>query len=160
MRNDNAVQSAPVASDDRIREALRKQINRCISLDRTHTRAELATESGVSIHQIDQLASQNPDKHRRVCMADAFSIAWVIGPRAVNALLAVIGYGGAKPLDEVDAVQPMLLTATALTHLSTIATAAADGRIDHTEEPACREAADQLIAVVLPLSSVRQDGKA
>jgi tellurite resistance protein len=47
----------------------------------------------------------------------------------------------------------MVMTAAAMQHLSVIATAAADGRIDHVERPAVREAADMLIATVLPVSS-------
>lgn len=51
---------------------------------------------------------------------------------------------------EVDAHH---IVATALPHMATIATAAADGRFDHTERPAVREAADQLVATFLALSS-------
>lgn len=85
-------------------------------------------------------------------LSNALSLAVVLGPRALNALLAIIGYV-ARPLDEADEPNVALLVATGLTHFSTIATAAADGRIDHLEEPRCREAADQLIATVMPLSS-------
>lgn len=51
---------------------------------------------------------------------------------------------------EVDAHH---IVATALPHMATIATAAADGRIDHIEAPLCRDAADTIIATFLPLSS-------
>jgi hypothetical protein len=71
---------------------------------------------------------------------------------AINPIMALIGYA-ARPLDEADELQPTVLAASALAHLSVIATAAADGRIDHTELPACRDAADQLIATILPISS-------
>lgn len=84
----------------------------------------------------------------------AMSVAVVLGRRAVNTLLALIGYGGASPLDEVDEMQPMVIAAGAMSHLAVIAQAAADGRIDHTERPACRDAADHIIAIVQPLSSI------
>lgn len=45
------------------------------------------------------------------------------------------------------------IAADAMGHLSVIARNAADGRIDHTEEAETAEAADQIIATVLPLSS-------
>lgn len=85
-------------------------------------------------------------------LSKALSLAVVIGPTAINPIMALIGYA-ARPLDEADELQPTVLAASALAHLSIIATAAADGRIDHTELPACREAADQLIATILPISS-------
>jgi hypothetical protein len=85
-------------------------------------------------------------------LSAALSLGVAIGPKGLNPILALIGYV-ARPLDESDALHPMTLAATAMAHLSTIAHAAADGRIDHTEAPSCREAADQIIATVLPLST-------
>ena len=85
-------------------------------------------------------------------LSNALSLACVIGPRALNPILALIGYV-ARPLDEADSLCVNTLVANGLQAFSTIATAAADGRIDHTEAPACQEAADMLIATVLPLSS-------
>jgi hypothetical protein len=149
----NSVQSQPVVSDDRIRDTLRRELDRAINIERTFTRAGLSLESGVNVHTIDAIMSRDPAKQRRVRMADAWSLSMVLGGRAVNLLLALIGYGGAKPLDEADEMHPMVLAAAAMAHLSTIATAASDGRIDHTEEPLCREAADMLIATVMPLST-------
>jgi hypothetical protein len=85
-------------------------------------------------------------------LSNALSLAVVIGPKALNPILALIGYV-AKPLDEADAVNPNQIIASLLPHVSTIATAAADGRIDHIEQPGCRQAADEIIATVMPLSS-------
>jgi hypothetical protein len=89
---------------------------------------------------------------REPSLSTALSIATVLGTEAVNAILANIGYA-ARPLDEAEDACPMVMTAAAMQHLSVIATAAADGRIDHVERPAVREAADMLIATVLPVSS-------
>ncbi len=152
MQDGNSAQTDAIVSDARVRDTLRRQIDRAYNVDRSFTRATLASESGVSVHTIDQIMSRSPEKHRRVAMEDAFSIASVLGERAVNSLLALIGYAGRR-LDDPDAMQPMLIAATAMAHLSTIATAAADGRIDHTEQPGCQEAADMIIATVLPMSS-------
>lgn len=147
-----SVQNEPVISDRRVREELRDEIDRAINIDRSITRDRLAARSGVSVHQIDQILSRSPEKQRRVTLSDALSIAWVLGERAINAIVAPAGYA-AKPLDEGREMPPTQIAAKALANLSVIVTAAADGRIDHTEEPACREAADELIATVLPLSS-------
>lgn len=85
-------------------------------------------------------------------LSKALSLAVVIGGNAINPLLALIGYV-AKPLDEADAISPMQMTAKAMASLSIIATAASDGQIDHIERPMCRQAADELIATILPISS-------
>lgn len=85
-------------------------------------------------------------------LSNALSLAVVIGPKALNPILALIGYH-AKPLDEADALNPNMIVASILPHVSTIATAAADGRIDYTERPGCQRAADNIIELVMPLSS-------
>jgi len=157
MQDGNAAQSGPIVSDERIRDTLRRQIDRAYTIDRSFTRASLASETGVNVYTLDAIMSRDPAKQRRVTMEDAFSIASVLGDRAVNALLALMGYAGRR-LDDPDAMQPMLIAATAMAHLSTIATAAADGRIDHTEQPGCQEAADMIIATVLPMSSAGRQG--
>lgn len=87
------------------------------------------------------------------CLTNALSIGCVLGKTAVNAVLALIGYGGAGPLDEEDEHHPGVVVATVAKHFATIASAAADGRFDHIERPDCKEAADGIIAELLPLSS-------
>jgi hypothetical protein len=151
----NSAQNGPVVSDERIRNTLRRQIDRGYNIDREWTRATLSSESGVGVHTIDSIMSHDPAKHRRIAMEDALSLASVLGERAVNSVLALIGYTGRR-LDDPDTLQPMMMVATAMGHLSTIATAAADNIIDHTERPSCQEAADMIIATVLPMSSAGQ----
>lgn len=149
----NSVREEPIVSDATVRETLRRQIDRAVNVPpRPFSRASLAQESGVNIHTIDAILTRDPAKHRRVALADALSIAQVLGERAVNAILADIGFI-ARSLDEPEGPDLRTLTADALKHMSIIASAAADGKIDHVEEPATTEAADMLIATVLPLSS-------
>lgn len=152
MSRDQSVPSDPTVSDERIRNALRFHIDKAINVRRTTTRAQLAADSGVNIYTIDAILSRDAAKKRRVAMEDGFSLAHALGEDAVSSLLSLIGYA-ARPLDEATTMQPMLIAATTMQHLSTIATAAADGRFDHIEMPSCREAADIIIATVLPLSS-------
>lgn len=149
--SDDSAQSDAITSDERIRNALRRHIQRSYDT-RDFTRASLATESRVNIYTIDAIVSRDPAKNRRVTAEDALCLTYALGAEAVNALMATIGYA-ARHQGEGDAMQPMLVAATAMQHLSTIATAAADGRFDHTEVGPCREAADMIIATVLPLSS-------
>ena len=151
LPRDNA-QSSPIVSDERVRDVLRRHIGTAINVERTLTRQQVAEDSGVNVHTIDAITSRDPGKNRRICFGDAMSIAYVIGPRAVNALLALIGWVG-KSLDEPDQVNPMTIAAESMQHLAVIAAAAADGRIDHTEQSSTQHAADLLIATVMPLSS-------
>lgn len=81
----------------------------------------------------------------------ALSIAAVLGEWAVNRLLAVIAYQG-QPLEAADALKPNAIVADVAKDLSVLAIAAADGRFDHTEMPSVTDAADHIIATVLPLS--------
>lgn len=150
----NSAQSEPIVSDATIRETLRRQIHRAINMPpRSFTRPTLAKESGVNVHTIDAILSRDSGKHRRVALADALSIAAVLGEGAVNALLADIGYGGAKELDEADDAHPMHDMVKAMGALNVFAQAAVDDRIDHTEAEAVRDASDTLIATFLPYSS-------
>lgn len=80
------------------------------------------------------------------------SIGCVLGPKALNPILSLIGYV-ARPLEEGDTMNPMAIAAMGMSQLAIIAQAASDGRIDHIEEKPVTQAADLLIATILPLSS-------
>lgn len=86
-------------------------------------------------------------------LSGALSIAVVLGPEAVNAALALIGYGGAKPLDEGTSSQPSQIVSTVIDGLNVIARAAADNHFDHLETPDVAKAADSIIATLIPVSS-------
>lgn len=151
MSDNDAVQSSALASDERIRNTLRRHIRRAYD---THefTRETLATESGVNVCQIDQIMSRDAAKHRRVTAEDALNLAYTLGEGAVSSLVATIRYSAAR-LDDAETINAHMIVATLLPHVSTIAIAAADGRFDHTERPVCQQAADSIIATVMPLSS-------
>lgn len=150
--NNNAPR-IPIVSDERLRNVLRRQIDRAINIDHDFTRQTLSDDSGVSVAGIDSILTHDVAKQRRLKMEDAFSLAFVLGDRAVNALLGTIHYTGAHRAS--DPAQPDLshIVCDGLRDFSIIAAALADGRIDHTEERPTTEAADHLIATVMPLSS-------
>lgn len=153
----NTVREEPIVSDARVREVVRRILDRAINIERVTSRAQLANDSGVNIHTIDALLSREETKHRPIRLEVALSLASSIGERAVNSILGVIGYA-ASPLDGENELRPMQLVADMMQPLATIAQAAADGRIDHTEITACTQAADMIIATVLPLSSAHAGG--
>lgn len=115
---------------------------------RGFTDDQLERISGVSARSIKSYRVEGKEPS----LSAALSIACALGGGSLNSILSVIGYV-ARPLDESDAVSAGEVVAKGLAHFSTIANAAADGRIDHTEQPMCQAAADEIIAAVLPLSS-------
>lgn len=145
--------NGPLFSDERFRNTLRRRIDVAINVTHDFTRAQLANESGVNVHTIDGILSADAAKKRRVAIEDAMSIAWVLGEDTVNALLMVMRYGGATPLDSVPRADLSQIVPNGLADFAVIAAALGDGRIDHTEEVGTTAAADRLIKAMLPLSS-------
>jgi hypothetical protein len=132
--------------DDRVEVAISAILGRALREGKTY--ADLESDTGV---KASTLKAYN-GKHRHPSLAAGLMIAAGIGDWAVNKLVNIIRYQ-AQPLDEADGLQPMQIVADALQHLGVIGQAAADNRIDHTERPRTTEAADQLIATIVPLSS-------
>ena len=150
MTSNKSVQSAAIVSHDRITDVMRRLLRTAIVVERRFTAEQLANDSGVSLSAIRSYMRN--DDPKEPSLSNALSIAVVLGQRAVNAILNVIGYS-AKPHEDPDALLPMQIVADAFGHFNVIVNAAADNRIDHIEEPATTAAADMLIATVLPLSS-------
>ena len=145
MASNPSASESPLCSHDSVRERVQAILR---AANATWTDDALSELSGVPARTIKSYRVEGKEP----CLANALSLACVIGPKAINSILALIGYSG-RPLDESDESAPGMIVATLLTHSATIAKAAADGRFDHTEKPGCREAADSIIASVLPLSS-------
>lgn len=144
-RNES-VDDQPIVRSDRVRKTM-QAILRAAQTE-GWTDQSLEDASGVKKETIKgyRVDGKEPSLSR------ALSLAVVLGPRALNPMLALIGYT-ARALDEGEDLKPMQIVADGLSHFNVIAQAAADGRFDHAERPKCREAADMLIATVLPLSS-------
>ena len=146
MVDQSSVSDEDLGGDDRVAEALAGVLRRA-------QREGLADEqlerlSGVKATRIKsyRLRTRNPS------LGAGLRISAAIGEWAVNAVLHPIGFSGAS-LGEAGELRPMQIVADTLRELGVIGQAAADGRIDHIERPVCRQAADIIIATVLPLSS-------
>ncbi len=100
----------------------------------------LAASSGVSARCIKSYRCEG----REPPLSAALSLGVALGQPAVNAILSLIGYS-ARPTDANEAA-PGVAVAEIIGGLQTIAEAAADGRIDHTEAPRCETAANKIIA--------------
>lgn len=146
MNGDTSADDGGICGPDSVRERVQAVLRAAQAAGWTDDALEGV--SGIKARRIKSYRVEGKEPS----LSAALSLGLAIGPKALNPILGLIGYC-ARPLDEADELQPMTLAATALQHLSTIATAAADGRFDHTEMPACQQAADVLIATVLPLST-------
>lgn len=146
MSTDPSVHDDPCAGDDRIADALATILRAALASGKDDHWLE--QHSGVNHHTVKAYRT----KARKPSLANGLSIVAVLGPKQVNQLLNLIGYQ-ARLLADPDEVRPMQIVADAIGHLGVISQAAADNRIDHIEEPRTTEAADELIATVLPLSS-------
>lgn len=150
MTDQSSVPDAALAGRDRVRCVVQGMLR--AAQQQGWTDDSLHAASGVPARTIKSYRVEGKEP----CLTNALSIGCVLGSQAINAVLALVGYGGAKPLDEEREDAPGAIVATVMRHFSTIATAAADGRFDHVERPGCQLAADQIIATMLPLSSAGQ----
>lgn len=137
--------SRAAVSPDCVRETIQKILR---AAQTKFTDEQLEAASGVSARCIKSYRIEG----REPSLGNALSLLLVLGNGDLNRILATIGYI-ARPLDESDELQVGQVVACILQHGSVIATAAVDGRIDHTEQPDCQRAADEIIATVLPMSS-------
>lgn len=146
MPDGQSASSASVVGHDRVCEVVQAILRAAHA--KGWSDAQLYELSGVPARTIKSYRTEGKEPS----LSNALSLAVVLGPTAINSVLAMIGYV-ARPLEDADAIAPSQIVADGLAAFSIIASAAADGRIDHTEVPICRDAADQIIATVLPLSS-------
>lgn len=150
-----SAQNSPLISDGQIRDVLRRELQRSMNIEKRFTRGSLETESGVNVYTIDSILSRDPAKHRRIAMEDAFSLAQVLGSRAVNALTSLIMYG-AYPLDETGEPDAATILADGMEHMATFARIFADHKVEPHEEDDLTAAADGMIDTVIPFSSRRK----
>lgn len=158
MPEQASAEESGIVSRDRVTVLLRSLLQSRVNIERLMTVEQVSQLSGVKVRAIRSYMANDPLEVREPPLSNALSIAVVLGAPAVNAVLSLIGYGGAQPLDEPDAIAPGTIVAELITHTAPIARAAADGRFDHTEKPITRAAADAIIQAVLPLSSMADAG--
>jgi len=146
MPDTSSASDASIVSHDRVCQLVQGILRAATA--KGWTDAQLSELSGVPARTIKSYRVEGKEPS----LSNALSLALIIGPQAINTMLAAIGYV-ARPLDEADSLCPAKVVADGLAAFSVIANAAADGRIDHVEAVACREAADTIIATVLPLAT-------
>lgn len=152
MPGKTAVPSEPIVSRDRIKDVMFRLLRSEVIVARRFTAEQLADESGVGVEAIRSYMKGSPAARKEASLSSALSIAAVLGPKAVNALLAVIGYA-AHPLEDPDEVRPGDVVAGVMREVAVMAEIAADGRVIHTEEERWKRAHDNIIELVTPGSS-------
>jgi hypothetical protein len=145
----NAADDGGLVTHDRVTTLVRGLLSAAVSPGSSWTYESLGAACKLNPRRLKSYVHEGKEPP----LSAALSIGLVLGKPAVNAVLSLIGYGGAAPFDEPRENQPMQIVANGMKHFAIIANAAADNRIDHTEERETIEAADALIAEILPLSS-------
>lgn len=84
------------------------------------------------------------DGEQRPGLGLGLAIAGLIGPAAVNALLAVVGYGAARPVEDGTGPCPFRTLAGINRAAAILAEALEDCRIDHVERVGCAAALREL----------------
>ncbi|MFN3474058.1 MAG: hypothetical protein ACK4ZW_08440 [Blastomonas sp.] len=138
---------AGIVSPDRVRTVVQGLL-RAAQLS-GWTDDALSAASGIKARRIKSYRVEDKEPS----LSAALSLAVAIGPNAINGVLALINYGGAKPLEGDDELSPIMTVASLMDGMNTITQAAADNRIDHVEKPGVQAAADAMIAKLVPLSS-------
>lgn len=151
-----SAEETAIVSRNRVIETLRTELRTATVVERRLTAEQIAQQSGVSIRTVRSYMANDAGEVREASLSAALSIAVVLGGRSINALLALIGYGGAAPLDEMAEDCPLDSAVAATQALSTFLAMAADRRIDHTERTDARHAVDMVIAELTPWSSAGQ----
>jgi hypothetical protein len=117
--------SAGTSSD----ETLRRLMGGAFGRGRRFSFEEGAELLGMKERHLRAIA----DGEQRAGLNQGLSIAGLIGPAAVNALLASVGYLGAKPAEAAAAASPFETLGGKGKGLACLSTALSDGRIDHVE---------------------------
>jgi hypothetical protein len=155
MQRTNSAERSGIVTRDRVIDVVRTCLRNAIVVQRLYTAEQIAEMSGVPRRTILSYMANDPGEAREPTLSNALSIACVLGQGPVNSVLALIGYGGAVPLDEADdEMAPGAVVAGLVEQLHKFASAASDGRFYHIERPILRKASDEILTIVTPFSSV------
>ena len=145
MSPDTSADDAPIVSPDRLRAVVQAMLRGAQAAGWTDD--ALAAATGLKAKRIKSYRVENKEP------AASALLSLMLGQRAVTPVMATIGYA-AEPIDESCPRCAGEVVAECAKEFAVIAGAAAKGRFDHTTEPAVMLAADQMIEVLVPLSSV------
>lgn len=153
MAENVAVQDNGVVSRDRVTTFVRHILYTAVHIEKQYTVVDLARLTRLKERTIRSYMANDEGERREPSLSAALSLASVLGDNAVNAVLSLINYGGARALNGTDEDSPMALVACLMDGLNHLTQAAADGEFDNGERTDLRPIVDQMIAKLVPLSS-------
>ncbi|MEO1908780.1 MAG: hypothetical protein ABGX08_17335 [Citromicrobium sp.] len=144
-----------VVSRDRVTQFVRHILHAAVHVEKRFTVVELSRLSKIKERKIRSYMANDPGELREPSLSAALSLASVVGEDAVNAILSLILYGGARFLGEQAEAEsaPMQLVADIMAGVNAITQAAADNEFDGKERDELRPIVDSMIARLVPLSS-------
>lgn len=155
MTADTSASDCGVVTRDRVTQFVRQILFAAVHIEKRFTVVELARLSKIKERKIRSYMANDPGELREPSLSAALSLASVVGPDAVNAILSLILYGGARFLgDRAESEgEPMQLVANLMSGVNAITQAAADNDFNADERADLRPVVDQMIARLVPLSS-------
>jgi hypothetical protein len=140
-------------------DCVRRELRVVVTWSARMTVEQISQASGVAVRALRSYMDNDPTEAREPpTSAHPIDCGRSWPAHCVNGILSLIGYGGAEPLDEPDAAEPMAIAADMMTEVAIITQAAArgKGRINHQDAPAVEKAANQIVADALKLSSIAE----
>lgn len=154
MSENISAEDCGLVSRERVADLVRHLLYVTVHVEKRFTVVEIARRSGLKERAVRSFMANEPLEHRLPSLPSALSLAVVLGERAVNEVLSLIGYGGARQLGEGDCEDaPIRLVGSLLNGINIIAQLAADGEFCPKDREALRPTVDAMIAKLVPLSS-------
>lgn len=144
MAVDNSADDAPIIGHDRVCAVIAGLLRAAQA--RGLSDHALESMTGLSARRIKSYRVENKEPS----LSAALSLALALGPDALNAVLALVGYA-ARPLDDPDDAAPGLIVAELIDATAVVARAAADGRFDHTERSDVSKARARIVSAAMAL---------
>ena len=136
--------ASPLTETRPIADTLRRHIGLCVGAGKKISWADLSIALDESEPRLRKLV-RDDETRREVRLGLGLRIAAILGPRTVNALLAMVGYGHARPL-EIAETSPADLVIAAADLIGEVTAANADGVWTYSEINAAEERLTQMRA--------------
>ncbi|MDB5550061.1 MAG: hypothetical protein JWL86_45 [Rhizobium sp.] len=150
MQRDNSAGDNTIISRDSAAKGMRTVLRDAIIVEKRFTVAGLAARTGIKPRRLEMYMSETENKEPPLSVA--LSILEILKGRAVNDIIAMIGFVG-MPIDQSEAKGPAQDAVSAMEEVTRFARCAIDNRIDHVEKPIATDAADNVIELLAPYSS-------
>jgi hypothetical protein len=153
MTCDLSVQDCGLVSHDSVKATVGHLLYVAVHIEKRFTVVEIARRARLKLRTVRSYMANEPGEQREPSLSAALSLAAVLGAGAVNEVLALIAFGGARFLDESDEETPLRLVASLMHGLNVLTQLAADGEFCGSDRKEMRPTVDAMIAKLVPFSS-------